>query len=86
MRYKGRSTVPPPLRDGFVPHDGSGRPEGLEDDIRVQLRSGSVTILKGSWAEDPWCWDPARPGLMDVIGFDDMVEVERIDMTVPVDG
>lgn len=21
MRYKGRSTAPPPLREGFVPHD-----------------------------------------------------------------
>ncbi|WP_454599134.1 hypothetical protein [Qipengyuania sp. SM2507] len=86
MRYKGRSTIPPPLREGFVPHDGSGRPEGLEDDIRVQLRSGSVTILKGRWTEDPWIWNAARPGLMNVVGYDDMVEVPRLDMAKPVDG
>lgn len=81
MRYKGRSTVPPPLREGYVPHDGTGKPEGLGDDIRVQLRSGGVMVLKGQWANDPWTWDEARPGLLDVVGYDDMVEVPRMSMT-----
>lgn len=43
-------------------------------------------VLKGRWANDPWTWDAARPGLMDVVGYDDMVEVPRLDMTKPVDG
>jgi|GEM_PF-4148021 len=83
MRYKGRSTLPQPLREGFIPHDGSGRPAGIEDGVRVQFRIGSVTTIKGRWANDPWVWDAARPGPMDVVGYDEMVEVPKVDLTKP---
>lgn len=44
--YKGRSTLPQPLREGFIPYDGS---EGLCDAVRVQFRSRGVNTVKDDW-------------------------------------